>query len=36
MKRPDPWDFHGLVTLLVWLLIAAGAVFFLGRQYQLW
>lgn len=30
------WDFHGLVTLLVWLLLLGAAVFWLGKEVNLW
>lgn len=30
------WDAHGLVTLLVWLLLVAGAIYWAGNEVGLW
>ena len=30
------WNFHGCVTLLVWLLILGGAIFWAGNEVGLW
>lgn len=30
------WTWHGIVTVLVWLLILAGAICWGGREYGLW